>query len=411
MVVPLLAEGFERGLANIPYLSSIAKVVIVIGVVYVLKQYFGGTKCKSERDMHGKVVMITGGTSGIGAQVAKQLATRGAQVVLLTHHEQSDLFLVDYIEDLRTQCDNELIYAEQVDLSSLHSIRLFATRWVDNAPPRRLDMIILCAAVMTPKWGKSRTTIEGIEEEWMINYLSTYHLLSILSPAIRAQPPDRDVRILFSTCSSYIGGTLDLNNTETKTKSGSLSHSRTKLALMNFAYAFQKHLDAYQRPDKQPNNARALLVDPGYSRTPGMRRWLTGGSLVGLLLYLLTWPLWWLILKSPDQGAQSYLFAAMELEYGHGTQGGKLIKECREIQPLRPEAQNEEIAKTLWEFSEKQIERLEKQGAVNRALKKKEEEAAKNANSGSDQVPNGSVNGTSAREQKEGSRRNKKTKS
>lgn len=252
--------------------------------------------------------------------------------------------------------------------------------------------------------------MDGVEEEWAINYLSSYHLLSILSPAIRAQPPDRDVRILFATCSSYIGGTFDLSNTETKTKSGSWSHSRSKLALMNFAYAFQKHLDAYERPDKHPSNARALIIDPGYSRTPGMRRWLTGGSLAGLLIYLLTWPIWWLILKSPDQGAQSFLFGAMDAEYGRGG-GGKLIKECREIEPLRPEAKNEDIAKTLWEFSEKQIERLEKQGAVQRTLEKKEKaEAAKHANSGNDQSTNGKTP-DALKEQTAGSRRNRKQKS
>lgn len=412
MVVPLLAEGFGRGISNIPYLSSITKFAIFVAVIYLLKRYLGGAKCTSERDMHGKVVMITGGTSGIGAQITRELATRGAQIVLLTHHEPSDAFLVDYIEDLRTQCNNELIYTEQVDLSSLHSIRLFATKWVDNAPPRRLDAIILCANVATPKWGTSRTTIDGVEEEWMVDYLSIYHLLSILSPAIRVQPPDRDVRILFSTCSSYIGGTIDLSNTETAAKSGSWAHSRAKLALMNFAFAFQKHLDAYERPDKQPMNARALIVDPGYSRTPGMRRWLTGGSLFGLVLYLLTWPIWWLILKSPEQGAQSYLLAIMDPRYGVGGLGGKMIKECGEIEPLRPEARNEEIAKTLWEYSAKQIERLEKQGAVKRALVKKEEEEAaksdaKTAESGTEKVANENAG---SKEKTPGSRKSKKQK-
>lgn len=415
MVFPLLAEGLSRGVTNIPYVGSLTKLVLFIAVVYLLKRYFGGAKCTSERDMHGKVVMITGGTSGIGAQITKELASRGAQLVLLTHHEASDSFLVDYIEDLRTQCNNELIYTEQVDLSSLHSIRLFATKWVDNAPPRRLDTIILCANVMTPRWGISRTTIEGVEEEWMVNYLSTYHLLSILSPAIRAQPPDRDVRILFSTCSSYIGGTIDLGNTETAAKSGSWAHSRAKLSLMNFAYAFQKHLDAYERPDKQPMTARALIVDPGYSRTPGMRRWLTGGSLFGLGLYLITWPIWWLILKSPEQGAQSSLLATMDPRYGHGGRGGKLVKECREIEPLRPEAKNEEIARTLWEFSAKQIERLEKQGAVKRALAKKtEEEAAKNdvktAKQGSEETANGTGSPDGSKQPTPGSRKNRKQK-
>ena len=246
--------------------------------------------------------------------MVQELATRGAQIILLSHHSQTDPFLVDYIEDMRTVTNNELIYAEQVDLSSLHSIRLFATKWVDNAPPRRLDMIILCANIMTPSFSKGQITVDGLEAEWMINYLGTFHLLSILSPAVRAQPPDRDVRILFSTCSSYIGGKLDYKSTEKATKSGSSSYARSKLAVMTFAHAFQKHLDAYKRPDNQINNARALIVDPGYSRTPGTRRWLSGGLVWGLLVYLATWPLWWLILKSPEQGAQSYLLAAMDEE-------------------------------------------------------------------------------------------------
>lgn len=107
-----------------------------------------------------------------------------------------------------------------------------------------------------------------------------------------------------------------------------------------------------------------------------MRRWLTGGSLWGLLLYMSTWPLWWLILKSPEQGAQSFLQAAMEAELGRG-EGGRLIKECREVDYLRKDVKKEEIAKALWEFSEKQIEALEREGAIRRKLAKTEEEGRK----------------------------------
>jgi NAD(P)-dependent dehydrogenase (short-subunit alcohol dehydrogenase family) len=353
---------------------------------------------------------VQGGTSGIGAEVARQLATRGAQLILLTHYAPADPFLVDYIEDLRTVTGNELVYAEQVDMAALHSIRLFATRWVDNAPPRRLDMIVLCANVMTPWFGRKRKTVDGLEEEWMVNYLSNFHLLSILSPAIRAQPPDRDVRVLFSTCSSYIGGNLDLKDTERKAKSGRNAYARSKLALMTFVYAFQKHLDAYVRPDKMPMNAKTFIVDPGFSRTPGTRRWLSGGSLIGLLVYMMAYPVWWLILKSPLQGAQSYLLASMEAEYARGS-GGKLIKECREFEPLRADVKNEEVAQQLWEYSEKQIERLEKQGAVSRALAEKEQEkrdeAAAKAAKQEESRP-AETNGTATGKQTTGSRRNRK---
>ena len=308
--------------------------------------------------------------------MAQHLAIRGAQIILLTHHAPSDTFLVDYIDDLRASTNNELIYAEQVDLSSLQSIRVFATRWIDNAPPRRLDMVVLCADSFIPRFGITSKTHDKLDPVWRINYLANFHLLGILSPAIRAQPPDRDVRIIFATCSSYIGGDLKSLTDTRDSMLTNISHETSKLACMVFAQAFQKRLDAYQRPDKQPNNARVILVDPGFTRTPGMRRWLTMGSLWGLVLYLVSWPFWWLVLKSPVQGAQGFLRAAMEVELAKRS-GGRLIKECKEVDFLREEIRDESAQKQLWAFSERQIEALEKDGAVKRAFAKGDERSKK----------------------------------
>ena len=304
------------------------------------------------------------------------LAARRAQLVLLTSQAPTDPFLADYIEDLRNSTGNELIYAEQVDLSSLHSIREFATKWVDNAPPRRLDMIVLCADTLTPRFGVSRKTEDKVDAVWGINYLANFHLLSILSPAIRAQPPDRDVRIAFTTCSSYVGGDIkNLKDNHHDPLPAGRKYETSKLANMIFAQAFQKHLDEYKRPDKQPNNARVVLVDPGFTLTPGMRRWLTLGSLWGLLVYWLTYPVWWLILKSPLQGSQGLLMAAMEGDLGEGA-GGRFLKECRDVPFTRSEVTDEEVQKKLWAFSETQIQALEKESAIRRALLKKETEEA-----------------------------------
>lgn len=294
--------------------------------------------------------------------------------------------------DLRTTTNNELITAESVDLTSLYSIRKFATKWVDNAPPRRLDMIILCANTRTPPGGKASTTEDGLETTWALNYMSSFHLLSILSPALRAQPPDRDVRIIFGTCSSYMGGKLPDLDTNTKSKSKSKKdgkatvgpmaftpgevYATSKLAVMTFAIAFQKHLTSYARPDKKPMNSRVIIVDPGWSRTPGMRRFLSFGSLWGLALYLFMWPFWWLVLKSPDQGAQTFLYAAMEAQYGRG-EGGVFLKECREMKFMKPEIEDEQVQKKLWEVSESTIQALEKEGAMRRAKEKKAEENGK----------------------------------
>lgn len=290
-------------------------------------------------------------------------------------------------------------------------------------------MVILCAGTQSPRSKTPDLTEDGLVEDWQVTYLAHAHLLSILSPAIRAQPPDRDVRILVATCSSYLRGELDFGSLEKLTTGATMDsapdqtkkkdpknrkdqkekkdkkkkkkkptdlYATAKLALMIFAHNFQKHLIAASKrgDEDRPVNTRVLLVDPGFSRTPGMRRWLTDGSLWGLLLYLLTWPIWWLILKSPQQGAQSFLWAAMEsppaLFYSSSSsssrghivegsekkkeEGGWLIKECRRMKFLREDVTDEAVGKKLWEFSEKQIEAKEKESALRRAKEKKKKE-------------------------------------
>ncbi len=362
---------------------------MAVAIVGLLKWYSMGATNTSERQMHGKVIMITGGTSGIGAATALSLAQRGAQIILLVHQSPKDIFLLDFIEDLREKSGNELVYAEQVDLSSLYSVRKFATKWIDNAPPRRLDMIILCGATLTPP-GKPRVlTEEGLEENWMVNYLANFHLLSILSPAIRAQPPDRDVRIIFATCSSYINSPAIEDGSDAMKKkewSSSKAYARSKLALTIFGQAFQKHLDAYKRPDGAPTNARVIFVNPGFARTPGMRRWLTRGTLWGLGLYLVLWQNAWILLKSSEGGAQSFLYAAMEVTLGRGA-GGKMIKECQEVAFARSDVKDEKVAKKLWEGSEKLIERVEREEAVRRALEKEKDDLEKKSPGASSEKP------------------------
>ncbi|KAJ5262291.1 hypothetical protein N7524_007596 [Penicillium chrysogenum] len=386
MPIPIIAQGLRDGISSIPHAWTVLRIAPWVLALAALKYYFEGARNGSERMMRSKVIMVTGGTSGIGAEVARELATRGAQVILLTRQPPSDLFLSEYIDDLRTSTKNPLIYAEQVDLSSLHSIRTFATKWIDNIPPRRLDCIILAGGTAEPSRPRA-LTVDGIDPEWQTNYLANFHLLSILSPALRAQPAHRDVRVIFATCSSYIGADFSKLDSVTRGKQKVVSkrtnssppapkgvYALSKLALTIFAHSFQRHLNAYERPDSLPPCTRVIVVDPGLTRTPGMRRWLTGGSLWGLALYLLTWPIWWLLLKSPVQGAQSILYAAMEQQYGRG-EGGWLIKECREMDYARTDVRSDEVGKKLWEFSGKMVEEAEKESAVMRALEKKEAEA------------------------------------
>ncbi|KAF4468945.1 alcohol dehydrogenase [Fusarium albosuccineum] len=375
MPIVLFLGVLENGIPDQvrPYIRPTIYTILVLFFLFLVKTYASGRGNPSEKPLHGKVAIITGGTSGIGAATAQALAARGAQLVLLTQVPASDPFLVEYIQDLREKTNNQLIYAEQVDLSSFHSIRTFATKWIDNAPPRRLDMVILCAAAMTAPGGKRKESEEGIEETWMVNFLANFHLMGILSPALRAQPIDRDVRVIIPTCSSYIGSPSLKEAISKDNWSPGKAYARSKLAMNVFGQAFQKHLDSYERPDKLPCNTRVIFVDPGLARTPSTRRWLTRGSLWGLAIYLAGYLVPWFLLKSPHMAAQSILYAAMDGDLGRGP-GGKLIKECMEVDFARKEVKDEEVAKKLWQESDNLIEKVEKIQAKKRATQKAADE-------------------------------------
>ncbi|ATY67322.1 short chain dehydrogenase reductase family [Cordyceps militaris] len=378
MPVPTIFYLFEHGPPQwlrdraVPLALALAALTLL----YLVKRYAAGQTYATTKLMHGKVVLMTGATSGVGAEVAFELARRGAQLVLLTHAPVADPFVIEFVQELRDRSGNQLIYAEHVDLASLHSIRQFATAWIDNAPPRRLDMIILCASTMTPPGGARREVdgSGGIEEMWMVNYLANFHLLGILSPAIRAQPFDREVRVVVATCSSYIGAPSLREELRPETWTAGRAYGRSKLALTVFGLAFQKHLDAYQRPDEMPMTARVVFADPGLCRTPGTLRWLTRGSLTGLVLYGLGYLVPWLLLKSASGGAQSLLYAAMESDLARKT-GGRLVKECSEVDFARAEVRDEEVAKKLWEESDALIEQTEKAQAKRRAQQKATEDS------------------------------------
>ena len=272
-----------------------------------------------------------------------------AQIVLLVRNH-TDPFTIEYVEDLRRRTDNKLIYAETCNLESLHSVREFATKWIDTTPPRRLDMIICNAGVLSSPFSEAQTTTDEIERHWGVNYLAHYHLLRLLSPAIGVQPPDRDVRLIFTTCAFYAIGNPEPGQQK---MSPWRALGNSKLALMMIAQYFQRHFDSHKRPDGFKSNVRCYCVDPGLVRTPMLRGFLGFGRIWGLLVYLVMWPLWYIVLKSGWEGAQTVLHCAMSpIEYSRQGEEGWLsaayYRDCSEAKYKVPVSQ----CKTLmWKIS------------------------------------------------------------
>ncbi|WEJ96644.1 hypothetical protein PSN45_004186 [Yamadazyma tenuis] len=351
-----------------PYIKAYGPAVLGLAAI---KYYFRGSMNTWERDMHGKVYIVTGGTSGLGSELVKELATRGAQIILLVRTIE-DNWLEEYVDDLRETTNNFMIYAEQCDLNSLYSVRKFATKWLDNQPPRRLDGILCCAAECLPVGKTRQVTEEGVERQIGINYLAHYHLITLLAPALRVQPGDRDVRSL---------GEVDLEDLLFENKRYNknkpyLWYGTSKLLMGLFAKEFQKRCDEYERKDKLPCNIKINLVNPGMMRSPSTRRFLSMGTIWGLLLYVLLFPIWYIFFKHPYEGQQSFLFA-LWAPFLAKMDGGQMISECKVIRPSRKEFKDTELQAAIFDQTEELITKLEKQSAIERKKQEKKNESKK----------------------------------
>ncbi|OBA22561.1 NAD(P)-binding protein [Metschnikowia bicuspidata var. bicuspidata NRRL YB-4993] len=375
MPIDIISTAVFDGPEAIPGWLVLRTVVPALAGLLAVKWYFGGNSNPWKRELHGKVYIVTGGTAGLGAATVYELATKGAQVILLCR-ALDDPFTVDFIDDMREKTNNFMIYAEQCDLLLLHSVRLFATKWLDNQPPRRLDGVVCCASETIPKGRPRLVSVDGVELQTAVNYLLHFHLLTLLRPALHVQPADRDVRVVVVTCALQAMGQVapdDLLWERRAYPAGQpwLVYGTSKLLVGMFARLLQRGLNGYERPDKAPCNVRVCAVNPGLMRTPATRRFLSMGSVWGLLVYVLLFPVWFVFFKTAWQGCQSVLFALLSPVLG-AQDGGNVIQECRIVTKARREYYDYELQDAVFAETERLIARLEKLSAAER---KKQEKA------------------------------------
>jgi len=131
-------------------------------------------------DLSGKVVVVTGGNSGIGFHTAKHLAAHGARVVLACRN-------VDSANEAAARLTGD-VAVEQLDLASQASVSAFAQRW--QGP---LDVLVNNAGVMRPP--RYRQTEDGHELMFGTNHLGHFALTGRLLPALLAAPAPRVVTV------------------------------------------------------------------------------------------------------------------------------------------------------------------------------------------------------------------------
>ena len=91
--------------------------------LYFTRKYAAGGICQSKAKLNGKTVIVTGCNTGIGKETAKDLADRGARVIMACRNlEKANIAA----EDIRKVTKNGSIRVMKLDLASFASVREFA---------------------------------------------------------------------------------------------------------------------------------------------------------------------------------------------------------------------------------------------------------------------------------------------
>ena len=270
-------------------------------------------------DMTGRVVVVTGASSGVGAATARALAGAGASVVLavrdLAKGGRVAASMIGHTE------------VRPLDLENLASIRAFAAAWTGG-----IDILINNAGIMLVPEAR---TADGFERQIGTNHLGHFALTDLLLPHITD-------RIVTVSSNAHARGRLDLEdlNWETRPYRTSQAYSDSKLANLLFTFELQRRLSA------SGSSVRALAVHPGMVRTNLFGHRPVQAAVIGFVGRF--------VMQDPEHGARTTLFAATQdipgasfVEPG----GFAHLRGSPDIATAAPQAYDATMAENLWALS------------------------------------------------------------
>ncbi|XP_033336178.2 retinol dehydrogenase 13 [Megalopta genalis] len=303
--------------------------ITIVGGAYLLRDYIIRSEYETEENVKDKVIIVTGSNTGIGKEIVRNLATRQAKVIMacrdMVKCEEARIEIV-----LQTQ--NKYIYCRKCDLASQESIRNFVNQFKEEHS--KLHVLINNAGVMRCK--KSYTK-EGIEMQLGVNHMGHFLLTNLLLGVLKNTAPARIVNV---SSAAHAGGKIKLEDLNSAEKyDPAKAYSQSKLANVLFTRELANRLKG--------TGVTVNAVHPGIVNTEIVRHM---GFSQNYFSRLFARVFLWLFVKSPKQGAQPVLYAALDSSLNDVT--GAYISNCRIVDPSK-EAKNDEVAKWLWAVSEK----------------------------------------------------------
>ncbi|MCE7735061.1 MAG: SDR family oxidoreductase [Candidatus Heimdallarchaeota archaeon] len=302
-----------------------------------------------EKDLRGRIYVVTGANSGSGLETTKQLARQGATVIGACRRVDAGKKAFEKFNG------DGLVEIMELDLGSFSSVRRFAENFKEKY--NQLDGLVNNAGIMIPPEGR---TEDGFETQFGVNHLGHFLLTELLLEILRATAPSRIVNV---SSVGHIerngkGGKIffDDFNFEKQPYDREVAYSQSKLANILHASELARRLEG--------SGVSAFSVHPGWIRSNLARHALPGGVFIQNVLmrpfarFLGT--------MSPFDGAQTTLHCLLDDDAPE--HNGKFFSQTSILYPNKenkagswpmespnPNAKDPEQAKKLYDISLKLV--------------------------------------------------------
>ena len=273
--------------------------------------------------MAGKVVLITGGTSGIGKAAATALARMGTQIVVTGRDRRRGEAA---IKEIQRDSGNGKVSLLLADLAAQAEVRRLTEEFEERH--HRLDVLVNNAGLIQDR----RTlTPDGVETTLAVNHLAPFLLANLLLDKLKRSAPSRVVTV---SSEAQRSGELDFNDLQNARRYRPFgAYGRSKLANIMFTYELAERLEG--------TGVTANCLHPGSVNTNFGKNSRSPTTLVFRALKP--------FMRTPERGADTlvYLAASQDVE---GTTG-RYLSDGREILSL-PQSYEPSARQRLWRASE-----------------------------------------------------------
>lgn len=286
-------------------------------------------------DLSGKVIIVTGGNSGLGYESVKAFAEKGAEVILASRTVEKGEAAKKAMGEVKGN-----ISVLSLDLMDFSSIKSFTEKFQQKY--KQLDVLLNNAGIMTTPYFLTK---DGLEAQMGTNHFGHFALTGLLFNHLKNTPSSRIVNV---SSMAHKQGKMDFSNLLFENGVGYSpikSYGRSKLANLLFTYELQRRMAA--------NAIKSISVaaHPGVSNT-NLARYLEDKLMFKILM-----PLMSPFIQEQDMGALPQIRASVDehvkgSEY-YGPGGFNEMKGFPVLVKSNAASHSLDDAKKLWEVSEK----------------------------------------------------------